>query len=233
VDLRSVPELVPGEPLAEEVWFDAVPEAVPLAEPEVKTFVEPLVSRRTGLLVASFMVLALGVLFLGVLTGRFAAQHAEGIAPANAVAPNTTAVTAEPSVLHSEAAFDELVSVQGPLLHALELYQSGLYNEASSMLENLALDHPYLAEPWLALGVARLEAGNVGGARGAADRVASLKGSDPRVHMLMASIHIVEKDLPAARTELKEYLALDPHGPFAEKAKKLLSAQEIAAADIQ
>jgi len=42
----------------------------------------------------------------------------------------------------------------------------------------------------------------------------------PHVHVLLAEIHLRNQDFTRAQEEMKEYLAMDPDGPYAERVKK-------------
>ena len=73
------------------------------------------------------------------------------------------------------------------------------------------------------LAQARFDAGDDAGAEEAAMAAAALDGADPRPHLLLSRIHLRRGAPDRARTELVQVLALEPVGPRADEARKLLS----------
>jgi CheY-like chemotaxis protein len=114
----------------------------------------------------------------------------------------------------------------GPTLDdGVRLYQEGNAQDAAAILARVVDADPQSPEAWLMLGLARFDSNDTVGAHDAATRAAELAPNNGRVHLLLASIFLDEKDRPQAEAELKRYLELEPKGEFASEAHQLLGAR--------
>ena len=90
------------------------------------------------------------------------------------------------------------------------------------VLDEVVQSTPEAAVAWLYLALARFDAGDVRGAEGAAMKAVALDPKEPRAHLLLAGIHLGRGERAKANAELTKVLALEPEGPEADDARRLL-----------
>jgi DNA-binding response OmpR family regulator len=108
------------------------------------------------------------------------------------------------------------------LAEGIALYRAALPSAAVRVLDEVVQESPELAVAWLYLALARFDAGDVRGAEGAAMKAAALDPKEPRAHLLLAGIHLGRGERAKANAELSRVLALEPEGPEADDARRLL-----------
>ncbi len=109
------------------------------------------------------------------------------------------------------------------LREGMSLYDSGKPQEAAGVLRKVVAEHPDSANAWLFLGLARFDSQDRLGAEQAALRTLELAPKSGRAVMLLATVYLDAGQKGKAAIELKRYLQLEPHGPFANDAKQLLA----------
>jgi CheY-like chemotaxis protein len=134
-----------------------------------------------------------------------------GPAPALAERPSAEAVTLP------EGAGGHTLS------EGIALYRAALPSAAVRVLDEVVQHNtPDAAVAWLYLALARFDAGDVRGAEGAAMKAVVLDPKEPRAHLLLAGIHLGRGERAKANAELTRVLALEPEGPEADDARRLL-----------
>ncbi len=108
------------------------------------------------------------------------------------------------------------------LAEGIALYRAALPSAAVGVLDEVVQSTPDSAVAWLYLGLARFDAGDARGAEGAAMKAAALDPKEPRALLLLASIHLGRGERVKANVELAKVLALEPEGPEADDARRLL-----------
>jgi CheY-like chemotaxis protein len=108
------------------------------------------------------------------------------------------------------------------LAEGIALYHAALPSAAVRVLDEVVQASPDVAVAWLYLALARFDAGDVRGAEGAAMKAAALDPKEPRAHLLLAGIHLGRGERAKANAELSRVLALEPEGPEADDARRLL-----------
>jgi DNA-binding response OmpR family regulator/tetratricopeptide (TPR) repeat protein len=108
------------------------------------------------------------------------------------------------------------------LAEGIALYRAALPSAAVRVLDEVVQSTPDSAVAWLYLALARFDAGDVRGAEGAAMKAAALDPKEPRAHLLLAGIHLGRGERAKANAELSRVLALEPEGPEADDARRLL-----------
>jgi DNA-binding response OmpR family regulator len=108
------------------------------------------------------------------------------------------------------------------LAEGIALYRAALPSAAVRVLDEVVQSTPDVAVAWLYLALARFDAGDVRGAEGAAMKAAALDPKEPRAHLLLAGIHLGRGERAKANAELTRVLALEPEGPEADDARRLL-----------
>jgi DNA-binding response OmpR family regulator len=108
------------------------------------------------------------------------------------------------------------------LAEGIALYHAALPSAAVRVLDEVVQSAPESAVAWLYLALARFDAGDVRGAEGAAMKAAALDPKEPRAHLLLAGIHLGRGERAKANAELSRVLALEPEGPEADDARRLL-----------
>jgi DNA-binding response OmpR family regulator len=104
----------------------------------------------------------------------------------------------------------------------IALYRAALPSAAVRVLDEVVQATPDAAVAWLYLALARFDAGDVRGAEGAAMKAVALDPKEPRAHLLLAGIHLGRGERAKANAELTRVLALEPEGPEADDARRLL-----------
>lgn len=104
----------------------------------------------------------------------------------------------------------------------IALYRAALPSAAVRVLDEVVQATPDSAVAWLYLALARFDAGDVRGAEGAAMKAVALDPKEPRAHLLLAGIHLGRGERAKANAELTRVLALEPEGPEADDARRLL-----------
>ncbi|HMK73024.1 MAG TPA: tetratricopeptide repeat protein, partial [Myxococcaceae bacterium] len=110
------------------------------------------------------------------------------------------------------------------LAEGIALYRAALPSAAVRVLDEVVQQTPDSAVAWLYLALARFDAGDVRGAEGAAMKAVALDPKEPRAHLLLAGIHLGRGERAKASTELQRVLALEPEGPEADDARRLLGS---------
>jgi DNA-binding response OmpR family regulator len=108
------------------------------------------------------------------------------------------------------------------LAEGIALYRAALPSAAVRVLDEVVQASPDVAVAWLYLALARFDAGDVRGAEGAAMKAVALDPKEPRAHLLLAGIHLGRGERAKANAELTRVLALEPEGPEADDARRLL-----------
>ncbi len=108
------------------------------------------------------------------------------------------------------------------LAEGIALYHAALPSAAVRVLDEVVQSAPESAVAWLYLALARFDAGDARGAEGAAMKAAALDPKEPRAHLLLAGIHLGRGERAKANAELARVLALEPEGPEADDARRLL-----------
>jgi len=108
------------------------------------------------------------------------------------------------------------------LSEGIALYRAALPSAAVRVLDEVVQGTPEAAVAWLSLALARFDAGDVRGAEGAAMKAVALDPKEPRTHLLLAGIHLGRGERAKANAELTRVLALEPEGPEADDARRLL-----------
>jgi DNA-binding response OmpR family regulator/Flp pilus assembly protein TadD len=108
------------------------------------------------------------------------------------------------------------------LAEGIALYRAALPSAAVRVLDEVVQGTPEVAVAWLYLALARFDAGDVRGAEGAAMKAVALDSKEPRSHLLLAGIHLGRGERAKANAELTRVLALEPEGPEADDARRLL-----------
>jgi len=104
----------------------------------------------------------------------------------------------------------------------IALYRAALPSAAVRVLDEVVQATPDAPVAWLYLALARFDAGDVRGAEGAAMKAVALDPKEPRAHLLLAGIHLGRGERAKANVELSRVLALEPEGPEADDARRLL-----------
>ncbi|MGO8969470.1 MAG: response regulator [Myxococcaceae bacterium] len=170
---------------------------------------------------------------LGRQTG---ASPAAGLAapleptPSLAVAPSPLpgggAETPAPAAGSAPLAGEPTAPAAAPRGHSLAegiaLYRAALPSAAVRVLDEVVQDSPDSAVAWLYLALARFDAGDARGAEGAAMKAVALDPKEPRAHLLLAGIYLGRSERAKANAELSRVLALQPEGPEADDARRLL-----------
>ncbi len=147
---------------------------------------------------------------------------ADPAAPASTEASSPAGVApAGPTAVPAEAAPP---AAQGThtLAEGIALYRAALPSAAVRVLDEVVQSSPESAVAWLYLALARFDAGDVRGAEGAAMKAVALDPKEPRAHLLLAGIHLGRGERAKANAELARVLALQPEGPEADDARRLL-----------
>jgi len=110
------------------------------------------------------------------------------------------------------------------LAEGIALYRAALPSAAVRVLDEVVQQTPDAPLAWLYLALARFDAGDVRGAEGAAMKAVALDPKEPRVHLLLAGIHLGRGERARANAELQRVLALEPEGPEADDARRLLGS---------
>jgi DNA-binding response OmpR family regulator len=110
------------------------------------------------------------------------------------------------------------------LAEGIALYRAALPSAAVRVLDEVVQHTPDAAVAWLYLALARFDAGDVRGAEGAAMKAIALDPKEPRAHLLLAGIHLGRGERTKASAELGRVLALQPEGPEADDARRLLGS---------
>jgi tetratricopeptide (TPR) repeat protein len=200
-------------------------------------------SRRRS---AQLTGLALGVAVVAIAVASFTSwrlRHPESPAsagPAAAAASSPAAVPAPaalPPLVSSgtgEASLPAAVKPQADsapvppppgqhtLAEGIALYRAALPSAAVRVLDEVVQSTPDVSVAWLYLALARFDAGDVRGAEGAAMKAVALDPKEPRAHLLLAGIHLGRGERTKANAELGRVLALEPEGPEADDARRLL-----------
>ncbi len=108
------------------------------------------------------------------------------------------------------------------LAEGIALYRAALPSAAVRVLDEVVQTSPDSAVAWLYLALARFDAGDVRGAEGAAMKAVALDPKEPRAHLLLAGIYLGRSERAKANAELSRVLALEPEGPEADDARRLL-----------
>ncbi len=111
---------------------------------------------------------------------------------------------------------------QHSLAEGIALYRAALPSAAVRVLDEVVQGTPDSAVAWLYLALARFDAGDARGAEGAAMKAVALDPKEPRAHLLLAGIHLGRGERAKANAELTRVLALEPEGPEADDARRLL-----------
>jgi DNA-binding response OmpR family regulator/tetratricopeptide (TPR) repeat protein len=193
-------------------------------------------SRRRS---AQLAGLALGLALLAIAVASFASWRLRHPAPSPlSAAPPPSAEAPTPSApppLASAGSTDALPtdkpqdSPPAPLppgghtlAEGIALYRAALPSAAVRVLDEVVQSTPDVAVAWLYLALARFDAGDVRGAEGAAMKAAALDPKEARAHLLLAGIHLGRGERAKANAELGRVLALEPEGPEADDARRLL-----------
>ncbi len=96
-------------------------------------------------------------------------------------------------------------------------------SELAETLAQMTASHPSAAS-WLALGHARLDAGDNAGAEEAATRALEMNPYHGGAMMLRAHVFLASQQREKAAEELRRYLQMMPDGPHAQEARALLSS---------
>jgi DNA-binding response OmpR family regulator/tetratricopeptide (TPR) repeat protein len=108
------------------------------------------------------------------------------------------------------------------LAEGIALYRAALPSAAVRVLDEVVQATPDVPVAWLYLALARFDAGDVRGAEGAAMKAVALDAKEPRAHLLLAGIHLGRGERTKANAELSRVLVLEPEGPEADDARRLL-----------
>ena len=184
-----------------------------------------LIALAAGLLLVAGMV----ALFRGGGSpdpARAAAQ--EPVEPPVETAPPKLAAPAPaeptPPASNAPAATEPAAQAGHTLAEGIALYRAALPSAAVRVLDEVVQQTPDSAVAWLYLALARFDAGDVRGAEGAAMKAVALDPKEPRAHLLLAGIHLGRGERAKASTELQRVLALEPEGPEADDARRLLGS---------
>ncbi len=187
-------------------------------------------SSKLGLLIG--LVVAAVALAIGVeLLRQPSTPEPEALpaAPAALLAepektPEPVAVLEPVAPVEEEALAEEpALDVSESLSEGVKAYQSGQYQKAVAVLEQVVADDPKSVQGWLVLGQARYDAGLTQGAKDAAAKVIELDAKNGKVHLLLATIAHDAGDSATKRSEVEKYLELDPNGEHVAEAKALLA----------
>jgi DNA-binding response OmpR family regulator len=145
-----------------------------------------------------------------------------------ATAPEPTGVPASavpaPGAAPSDAALEASAPGGHTLAEGIALYRAALPSAAVRVLDEVVQHTPDAAVAWLYLALARFDAGDVRGAEGAAMKAIALDPKEARAHLLLAGIHLGRGERAKASAELGRVLALQPEGPEADDARRLLGS---------
>jgi DNA-binding response OmpR family regulator len=159
---------------------------------------------------------------LGETASKGAASASAPVVPA----PPQAEAVAYPPVVEANPSGAETVAVEAPGGHTvaegIALYRAALPSAAVRVLDEVVQTTPDSAVAWLYLALARFDAGDVRGAEGAAMKAVALDPKEPRAHLLLAGIHLGRGERAKANAELTRVLALEPEGPEADDARRLL-----------
>jgi tetratricopeptide (TPR) repeat protein len=95
--------------------------------------------------------------------------------------------------------------------------------EFAQTLAQMTASHPSAAT-WLALGHARLDAGDHAGAEEAASKALEMNPNHGGAMMLRAHVFLAIQQPEKAAEDLQRYLQMAPDGPHAQEARRLLSS---------
>ena len=194
-------------------------------------------ARLTGFAVGVAVLAVLGAVVGSWLVRRPAPPIPEGplVAAEKANAPPSLPTSApgaaasageEGNATQGAASAPSLATPSMPSGHTLAegiaLYRAALPSAAVRVLDEVVQASPELAVAWLYLALARFDAGDVRGAEGAAMKAVALDPKEPRAHLLLAGIHLGRGERAKANAELSRVLALEPEGPEADDARRLL-----------
>jgi len=144
-------------------------------------------------------------------------------APPKLVVP-APAAPAEPPASPPAASREPAPAAGHTLAEGIALYRAALPSAAVRVLDEVVQQTPDSAVAWLYLALARFDAGDVRGAEGAAMKAVALDPKEPRTHLLLAGIHLGRGERAKASSELQRVLALEPEGPEADDARRLLGS---------
>jgi len=146
--------------------------------------------------------------------------------PAVPLSPGAPQAQGETHAAAAKAPAEPSVVPEAPGGHTLgegiALYRAALPSAAVRVLDEVVQGTPDAAVAWLYLALARFDAGDVRGAEGAAMKAVALDPKEPRTHLLLAGIHLGRGERLKANAELSRVLALEPEGPEADDARRLL-----------
>jgi DNA-binding response OmpR family regulator/tetratricopeptide (TPR) repeat protein len=194
--------------------------------------------RRPGAQRMLLIALAAGVFLVVGAVALFRGASSPDPAPAAAREPPEPAVETAPPKLTMPAPSEPAPPAASPpaasgepapavghtLAEGIALYRAALPSAAVRVLDEVVQQTPDSAVAWLYLALARFDAGDVRGAEGAAMKAVALDPKEPRAHLLLAGIHLGRGDRAKASTELQRVLALEPEGPEADDARRLLGS---------
>ena len=119
------------------------------------------------------------------------------------------AITADPQYLQP---YLSLITMHLELRH---------WEEAVQIAEKTLILDPSLALTNYFLAVGNLNLEKLDEAeKNALEAETKAQEAMPQIHVLLAEIHLRKQDFTRAHEEMREYLALDPDGPYAERVKK-------------